>query len=411
MSEFKRWISYIYAYNGEIKGKNVGFAKIEARDGKCRLNISIKGAYGCDTRGLDVGLFVRRSGRPVRFSAGRMRICAGAGEFGETTRRDNLFESGYALADCGGLWITGPGKDTLYLTSWEKDCLDIRDFLGDEAAARRQEEPPVYQKEMQSPEKEDKKAQEMQAPQESREPVQTVYVTAAAMEAARSLAASPQFSEAAATAVQPQLRIIDVIRQPAGRSISVERAAAMEQASRQPAAGRPAVGGQPSAAEGQLAVGGRPAEPAGERKAAEREPAEQAAGSSRAAQKQELDQLPQPGLWESLCRYYPKTAPELRREGIELLQIRPADLRYLPRRLWHFGSNSFLLHGYYHYRHLVLGRTVQEGRPEYILGVRGTRDNRESFSAGLFGFGNFLPADEDGYEGYWYTRITLDGEK
>ena len=70
MSEFKRWISYIYAYNGEIKGKNVGFAKIEARDGKCRLNISIKGAYGCDTRGLDVGLFVRRSGRPVRFSAG-----------------------------------------------------------------------------------------------------------------------------------------------------------------------------------------------------------------------------------------------------------------------------------------------------------------------------------------------------
>ena len=177
MSEFKRWISYIYAYNGEIKGKNVGFAKIEARDGKCRLNISIKGAYGCDTRGLDVGLFVRRSGRPVRFSAGRMRICAGAGEFGETTRRDNLFESGYALADCGGLWITGPGKDTLYLTSWEKDCLDIRDFLGDEAAARRQEEPPVYQKEMQSPEKEDKKAQEMQAPQESREPVQTAYVT------------------------------------------------------------------------------------------------------------------------------------------------------------------------------------------------------------------------------------------
>ena len=126
---------------------------------------------------------------------------------------------------------------------------------------------------------------------------------------------------------------------------------------------------------------------------------------------QKLESLPQPGLWESLCRYYPKTAPELRREGVELLQIRPADLRYLPRRLWHFGSNSFLLHGYYHYRHLILGRISRDGGQEYILGVRGTKDDRERFSAGLFGFGNFLTADEDGYEGYWYTKITLDGEK
>ena len=46
MSEYQRFVSYIYAYNGEVKNKNVGFAKVEARNGQCKLLISLKGAYG-----------------------------------------------------------------------------------------------------------------------------------------------------------------------------------------------------------------------------------------------------------------------------------------------------------------------------------------------------------------------------
>ena len=37
MSNYRRLISYIYAYEGGIKGKNVGFAKLEVRNGQCKI--------------------------------------------------------------------------------------------------------------------------------------------------------------------------------------------------------------------------------------------------------------------------------------------------------------------------------------------------------------------------------------
>ena len=54
MAEYRRFISYIYAYEGDMKTKNVGFAKIEARSGQCRISISIKGAYECSGQELDL---------------------------------------------------------------------------------------------------------------------------------------------------------------------------------------------------------------------------------------------------------------------------------------------------------------------------------------------------------------------
>lgn len=289
MSEFKHWISYIYAYNGEIKAKNAGFAKIDVREGRCRMNISVRGAYGCDARGLDIGLYIRKNGRPERRSVGHMRVMSGRGDFSAATGEDNLFQTGLKLNDIGGLWLKDAGKETNYLTSWEKGCLDIRDFLP--------------------------------------------------------YAAFPSCDSQPKAAQLP----VPSVNMPSVKASSV-----------------PVLTDQ--------------------------EP--------------ELETLPQPSLWESLCRYYPKAAPELLKQGVEVLQIRPADIRYLPQRLWHFGSNSFLLHGYYRYKHLVLGRMNGEEGEDYILGVRGIRDDRERFSAGLFGFQNFLPLQE-GPEGYWYTRITL----
>ena len=116
------------------------------------------------------------------------------------------------------------------------------------------------------------------------------------------------------------------------------------------------------------------------------------------------DVCPQePTLWESLSRYYPQIWPQWQKQGVEMLQIRPADIRYLPRRLWYYGSNSFLLHGYYQYKHLMLGHI--KGEDSYLLGVPGRRDPRESYSAGMFGFHYFLPVQ--GQEGYWYTKIRL----
>ena len=46
MTNYRRLISYIYAYEGEVKGKNIGFAKLESRNGQCKLSVNVKKVYG-----------------------------------------------------------------------------------------------------------------------------------------------------------------------------------------------------------------------------------------------------------------------------------------------------------------------------------------------------------------------------
>ena len=45
MSNYRRLISYIYAYEGGIKGKNVGFAKLEVRNGQCKIQVNVRNIY------------------------------------------------------------------------------------------------------------------------------------------------------------------------------------------------------------------------------------------------------------------------------------------------------------------------------------------------------------------------------
>lgn len=252
MADFKKWTAYLYAYSGEAKGNNVGFARIEVREGRCRLAIGVKGAYGCDAKGLQVGVYIRRDGKPYRIPIGVMKIRQGCGEYESETNAKNVFGKNISWEEWCGLWLTSPERDTIYLASWEKAGLDAREFLS-------------------------------------------------------------------------------------GAEVSV---AACEQLS----------------------------------------------------------------LWDSLCRCYPKILPQWQRQGVELLKIRPTDLRYLPRRVWFYGNNSFLLHGYYQYKHLILGRITDEENG-YLLGVPGRREPRECYSAEMFGFHHFLPVREQ--EGYWYTKIHL----
>ena len=78
-------------------------------------------------------------------------------------------------------------------------------------------------------------------------------------------------------------------------------------------------------------------------------------------------------------------------EAKELTQakkISREDLTLLPRKFWPLANNSFLLHGYHNYDHLVL---IEEGGRRW-LGVPGIYDTREARAADLFGFPRFTRA-------------------
>lgn len=66
-------------------------------------------------------------------------------------------------------------------------------------------------------------------------------------------------------------------------------------------------------------------------------------------------------------------------------KIRRSDMSQLPRKFWPLANNSFLLHGYHNYGHLLL---IEEDSRLW-LGVPGTYAPQEARAADLFGFPRF----------------------
>lgn len=118
-------------------------------------------------------------------------------------------------------------------------------------------------------------------------------------------------------------------------------------------------------------------------------------------------------LWDDLRKKHPKIQAFDSAGGCEILTIRPQDIGLLPRETWTYGNNSFLLHGYYNYRYIILARVGdgEQNRIRYILGVPGNYYSNEKYMASMFGFPHFVLSkkqpSQDGRFGYWYTDIKM----
>ncbi|MDF2888712.1 MAG: hypothetical protein K0R23_3097, partial [Lacrimispora sp.] len=119
-------------------------------------------------------------------------------------------------------------------------------------------------------------------------------------------------------------------------------------------------------------------------------------------------------VWEKLRKEHSRILAFDYEDGCEILTIKPQDIGILPRDAWVYGNNSFLLHGYYNYRYLILAKLFNsEGTPRYLLGIPGHYYSNERYMASMFGFPNFVLSKdqpmEDGRFGFWYTDIKIGG--
>lgn len=94
------------------------------------------------------------------------------------------------------------------------------------------------------------------------------------------------------------------------------------------------------------------------------------------------------------------------------IRIEPQDIGIFPMENWILANNSFLLHGYYSYRHLIFAQYENNGTYEYFLGVPGIDYNRERFMAKMFGFDRFKSIhvgeqENQGAFGYWCFPIRM----
>lgn len=111
--------------------------------------------------------------------------------------------------------------------------------------------------------------------------------------------------------------------------------------------------------------------------------------------------------WEQLSSIYPHIHPF--RDAREFLSVGPEDFVVLRERCYQMTHNSFLLHGYYNYRHLLLMRQEVSGEVKYYIGVPGNFYEREKQVARMFGFESFEGTREPAWEGdFGYYLIAVE---
>lgn len=132
-------------------------------------------------------------------------------------------------------------------------------------------------------------------------------------------------------------------------------------------------------------------------------------GQPSAGEKQAPETIPLlEDKWRQISAIYPHVQPF--QDERDYLSIGPADFVMFTAASYRAANNSFLLHGYYNYKHLILTRVEQRGEILYYLGVPGNYYAREKQVAVIFGFESFECAEEpaqDGDFGYYLMRVQL----
>lgn len=115
---------------------------------------------------------------------------------------------------------------------------------------------------------------------------------------------------------------------------------------------------------------------------------------------------------ERLLSRRPSYRPCRKEEIAHSVRITPGELIPFEEGGPDYRENSFLLHGYYEYRHLLFGRRKKGDRYEYVVMVPGRYGKKESRLADAFGFSEFIPAKLQRPEaggigpfGYWCGKM------
>lgn len=525
MADYRRLISYIYEYEGKKKGKNVGFAKLEARNGQCRINVNVKRIY---MGGNAIGAYLLGTGGRETF-LGNVFVRGGNGEFRVNVDAKNVEGSGTGLDTYFGLSVHDVKNSwRCYKTIWEdalaaeegntgenpvlsvpkftaqmlpeaekgmdtqavsKVVKEIEEEIAREEERREQEEKsvcgpgPGKKEESGAPEKrnvhtvesderektahaaelsgaegdlktekapaydgkaeeEDTADHEVQQQEEQSEDRGRFYLsgeddeidkkpddTCGNMEdrpiERKMEETSGDEEENGQTAnldpektseSETEKQQVETARQEQGILQGTDLPFYMKTAQRVQRPNSQKFRQNPVQTSGMTAQSPKSA-------------ASQAAHSTAPTAPMVSPELENPEvlrylqetedpaadpekLWEEFKRTYPKIQPFEYEDGCDILTIRPQDIGKLPRECWVYGNNSFLLHGYYNFRYLILVKLGgNKKKSRYLLGVPGHYYSSEKYMATMFGFPNFVLSRRqpvgDGRFGYWYTDLKI----
>lgn len=136
MSDYKRFVSYIYEYVGGEKKESAGFVKVNARGEECKIWVHMKGFYVHGQQPYRAYICTGEKERLLGYPLGALENRNGALEWNCATKTDSLMESGLALEESRGLYIEGGNR--IFAAEWDDYPVDVNRFEPINESARQE---------------------------------------------------------------------------------------------------------------------------------------------------------------------------------------------------------------------------------------------------------------------------------
>ena len=466
---YDRKVVYLdYLERGE-KVKNGGFVKWETRGKTSRIQIHIRGLYPTDTLRGEIQLISRKSVS----TADSVKINFGAGEYVAVWDNENLAGTAVSYAECDGVQVR-LSESRLLLGQWrEREALpqnatEVSQIIEKDGLEKASENVvPVYEPYVEAAEagtgkKEDagwkadtgqavftereaSTKQEMDAGSNAsiEQAANTGQTASIGLEADTNRTASKEQEGDADWAARIEQEADTDWKARIEAEAKADRTASREQkadtdgktgigwemsagwgagvrqevsARREAGTGQNAGTKREADTERETALGQKAEirQESDKKKKAETERQEDGGLTAETKETAEIRQTPKCGVllsgdkWEQLNKQYPHIHPF--GDAREYLSITPRDFIILSRKYQNLVQNSFLLHGYYNYGHVILTKIKERDGESFYLGVPGVYFTREKQAALMFGFEGFEAGTEqavDGGFGYYMKQVDI----
>ena len=445
MSDYKRWVSYIYSYDENVKKNNSGYIRVETRGMITRLMVHINTS---DEAGrLLAYVFVREDSVMKGVLLGSIDVDKNGAQGSFEINSYDIMGSGFKMTEAGGMVVINEVQAeesaralSFYASEWDDSPIDITDFREDmiKAASKKSEylteddavemaeniTDEVSVVEMATDTIKDTSAMEME--EDITDEVSVVEMTTDTMkdmpvvENAQTAEKSDEDYNGECKEVfkkAPKEVFKGLSKEvsngvPKDISEEVSKDVSKDVSGEVPKDVPKDVSGEvPKDVSGEVFMG-LSKEISEDMSAAEtrKDTAEDEVAvteciknhplKTRAA---DLEKI------ENVLKTYPYMYP-FEDDSVDVcVRLEPGDIDKLPVDTWLLANNSFLLNGYYSYRHIILMKMNSDSKPVYLVGVPGIHRQREDFLAGMFGFKMFKPIRDvstvKGEFGYWCMNI------
>lgn len=392
MADYHRFVAYIYEYVNGKKMQNTGFAKIELRNGICRIQIHIQNVRMMDGNVQTFGIVRQpkesRKNNPIILLIGEGQTQGSGFDRRFTVPEEPFVEESYRFEQVCGIYIRSQSGRN-WMTVFDDEPIAIENLGKPEEAVAEIEE------EMTETEEKTVKENEPEESESSEENINSDISEHAKAEPEITSEEMQEeiFSKKVAEEIPEKVSMKD-------RSEKISEETFQKEVS------------EKISQELQDAVSQKERPKETDEEIPPKETVEESESESRikSAETENKCQGCEPGTdtrWNRATARYIHFQPVQDEKIEDAIRIQPSDLKILWQKGLRQGSNSFLMHGYYQHQHLLIGKSKEGG---YILGIPGFYGEKNM--AEMFGFPEFRRAKADQTSeikeqtfGYWCKNL------